>query len=84
MDNAAVIKMKTLAKQRGIKGYYKLRKAEFIQILEAQSDVNEQVLITWLEIPRNTTRSGSTSTILDNPVLDDKTSVLQPAPEFYC
>ena len=45
IDNITVIKLKTLAKQRGIKGYYKLRKAELIQKLEANSDVNELVLI---------------------------------------
>ena len=73
MDNTTVIKLKTLAKQRGIKGYYKLRKAELIQKLEAHSDVNEQVLIPELEIPRNTTRSVNTSAILDDPILDDKT-----------
>ena len=39
MDNITVIKFKTLAKQRDIKGYYKLRKAELIQKLEAHSDV---------------------------------------------
>ena len=50
MDNITVIKRKTLAKQRGIKGYYKLRKAELIQQLEAHSYVNEQVLIPELEI----------------------------------
>ena len=27
MNNIAVVKLKTLAKQRGIKGYYKLRKS---------------------------------------------------------
>ena len=42
MDNNTVIKLKDIAKQRGIKGYYKLRKAELIQKLEAQPDVNEQ------------------------------------------
>ena len=41
MDNITVIKLKTLAKQRGIKSYYKLRKTELIQKLEADSDVNE-------------------------------------------
>ena len=46
MDNITVIKRKTLAKQRGIKGYYKLRKAELMQKLEAHPDVNEQVLIS--------------------------------------
>ena len=45
MDNITVVKLKTLAKQRGIKGYYKLRKVELIQKLEAHPDVNEQVLI---------------------------------------
>ena len=39
MDNITVIKLKTLAKQRG---YYKLRKAELIQKLEAHPNVNEK------------------------------------------
>ena len=82
MDNITVIKLKTLAQQRSIKGYYKLRKAELIQKLEAYSDVHEQVSIPELEIPRNTTRSVNTSAILDDPILDDKTSVLQPTPSF--
>ena len=64
MDNITVIKLKTLAQQRGIKGYYKLRKAELIQKMEAHSDVNEQVLIPELEIPRYTIRSVNTSAIL--------------------
>ena len=82
MDNIAVIKLKTLAKQRDIKGYYKLTKAELILKLEAHSDTNDQVLIPELEIPRNTTRSVNTSAILDDPILDDKTPVLQPTPSF--
>ena len=45
MNNITVIKLKALAKQRGTKGYYKLRKAELIQKLEAYPDINEQVLI---------------------------------------
>ena len=53
-----------------------------IQKLEAHSDVNEQVLIAELEIPRITTRSVNTSAILDDPILDDKTPVLQPTPNF--
>ena len=48
--------MEEIHKQRGIKGYYKLRKAELIHKLEAHSDVNEQVLIPELEIPRNTAK----------------------------
>ena len=50
--------------------------------MEAHSDVNEQVLIPELEIRRNTTRPVNTSAILDDPILDDKTSVLQPTPSF--
>ena len=82
IDNIAVIKLKALAKQRGIKGYFKLRKAELIQKLEAHPDVNDKVLIPGLEILRNTIRSGSTSAILDELILDDDTSVLQPTPKF--
>ena len=70
MDNITVIKLKAVAKQRGIKGYYKLRKAELIQKFEAHQDVNEQVLIPGLEIHRNT-RSVNTSAILDDPILND-------------
>ena len=50
--------------------------------MEAPSDVNEQVLIPGLEIPRNATRSVNTSAILDDPILDDKTPVLQPTTSF--
>ena len=54
-------------------------KAELIQKLEAHPDVKEQVLIPGLEIPSNTTGSVNTRAILDDPILDDKTPVLQPA-----
>ena len=50
--------------------------------MEAHPDVNEQVLIPRLEIPRNTTKAVSTSAIVDDPIVDDKTRVLQPAPNF--
>ena len=82
MDNITVIKLKTLAKQRGSKGYYKFRKAELIQKLQVNPDINEQVLIPGSETPRNTTRSVNTSAILDDPILDDKPPVLQPTPNF--
>ena len=55
IDNVTVIKLKALARQHAIKGYYKLRKAELIQKCEAHPDVNEQFLIPGLEVPRNTT-----------------------------
>ena len=68
VDNITVI---------NLKGYYKLRKAELIQKLEAHP---EQVLITGSEIPRNITGSVNTSAIFDGPLLDDITPVLQPTP----
>ena len=82
MYNITVIKLNDLAKQRGIKGFYKLRKAELIQKLQADTDVNDQVLIPGLEIPRNTTGSVNTSAILDEVILDDNTPVLQRTPKF--
>ena len=65
MNNITVIEVKTIGRQHGIKGYYKLRKAELIHKLEALPEVNEQVLIPGLEIPRNTTRSLNSSAILE-------------------
>ena len=53
-DSITVVKLKALAKQRDIKGYYKLRRAELIQQLEDHPVVNEQVLIPGLDIARNT------------------------------
>ena len=82
MDSITVIKLKALAKQRGIKGYYKLRKAELIQQLEAHPDVNKQVLIPGLCILTNTARSVNISAIHDDPIFNDITPVLQPTPKF--
>ena len=82
MNNTAIIKLKALAKQNGIKGYYKFGKAELIHILDAQPDVNAQVFIPGLDILRNTTRSVNISAMLDAPILDDNTPVLQQTPRF--
>ena len=82
MNNITVIELKAIEKERGIEGYYKLRKAELIHKLEALPEVNKKVLIPWLEIPRNTTRSVNTSAILDQPILDDNTPVLKPTQKF--
>ena len=76
MKNITVLNLKAIAKQRCIKGYYKLRKAELIHKLAAIPEVNEQVLMPGLEIPRNATRLVNTSAILDQPILDDNTPVL--------
>ena len=53
-----------------------------IQKLKARAHVNEQVLIPGFEILRNTARAVNTSAILDDPIPDDKTPVLQPTPVF--
>ena len=82
MNNITVIELKAIEKQHGIEGYYKLRKAELIHKLEALLEVNEQVLIPGLELPRNTTRSVNTSAILDQPILDDNTPLLKPTQKF--
>ena len=88
MDNITVVTLKAFAKQHGIIGYYKLRKAEFIQKLEDHTDVNEHILIRGLEIPRNTSRSVNSSAILDypildDPILDDNAPVLQPTRKYF-
>ena len=51
MNNITVIELKAIAKQHGIEGYYKLRKAELIYKLEGLLEVNEQVLIPGLDYP---------------------------------
>ena len=50
--------------------------------MEAHPDVNEQVLIAGLEIPRNTTRLVNISAILDEQILDHITPALQPTQIF--
>ena len=52
-----------------------------IHKLEILPEVNEQVLILGLEIPRNT-RSVNTSAILDQPILDNNTPVLKLTHKF--
>ena len=78
MDNNTVIKLKTLASSV----VSKVIIAESIKKLEPHPDVNEIVSIPELDIPRNTTRSVNTSAILDDPILDDITPVLQPTQKF--
>ena len=67
-----------MANQRCIKGYYKLRNAELIHKLNTHPDVNDQVLMPGLEKPRKATRSVNTNAFFYEPILDDKTPVLQP------
>ena len=62
MANHTVVQLKAIAKERGIRGYYKLRKAGLIQALEATKLVEQK------------------SSIFDEPIPNDPTSVLQPTP----
>ena len=54
MEGKLVKQLKTLAKERGIKGYYKMRKAELIDVLEEESEIfysaNDQ-FIPEVDIP---------------------------------
>ena len=42
MENNTVVQLKAIAKERAIRGYYKLRKAEMIHALEASRLVEQK------------------------------------------
>ena len=51
MDNHRVAQLKAIAKERDIRSYYKLRKAEFINALEAEKLVEQTSNISDESIP---------------------------------
>ena len=55
MDNHTVVELKAIAKERGIRGYYKLRKAELIHALEAARLVEQTSNIFDESIPNDPT-----------------------------
>ena len=55
MDNHTVVQLKAFAKEPGIRGYYKLRKAELINALEAARLVEQTSNIFDESIPNNPT-----------------------------
>ena len=55
MNNNTVKQFKAIAKERGIKGYYKLRKAELINALEATRLVEQKSSIFDEPIPNDLT-----------------------------
>ena len=55
MENHTIVQFKTIAKERGIKGHYKLRKAEFIHALEATRLVEQKSNIFDEQIPNDPT-----------------------------
>ena len=55
MNNNTVKQLKAIAKERGIKGYYKLRKSELINALEATRLVEQKSSIFDEPIPHDPT-----------------------------
>ena len=55
MDNHTVVQLKAIAKERGIRCYYKLRKAELIRTLEAARLVEQTSNIFDESIPNDPT-----------------------------
>ena len=55
MHNHTVVQSKAIAKERGIRGYYKLRKAELIHALEAARLVGQRNSIFNESIPTDPT-----------------------------
>ena len=55
MENHTIVQLKAIAKERGIKGYYKLRKTELINALEATRLVEQKSIIFDEPIPNDPT-----------------------------
>ena len=55
MENHTVVQLKAIAKEPGIRGYYKLRKAELIHALEATKLVEQKSNIFDDPIPNDPT-----------------------------
>ena len=55
MENHTVVQLKAIAKERGIRGYYKLRKAELMHALEVTKLVEQKSIIFGEPIPNDPT-----------------------------
>ena len=55
MENHTVVHLKAIAKQRGIRGYHKFRKAELIHALEATKLIEQKSNIFDEPIPNDST-----------------------------
>ena len=63
MDNHTVVQLQSIAKDRGTRGYYKLRKAELIHALEAARLVEQKSDIFDEQIPNDPTPYFTTNTL---------------------
>ena len=55
MKNHTVVQLKAIAKERGVRGYYKIRKAELIHALESKRLVEQKSNIFDESIPSDPT-----------------------------
>ena len=55
MEKHTVVQLKAIAKERGIRGYYKLRNAELIHALEATKLLEQKSIIFDDPIPNDPT-----------------------------
>ena len=63
MKNHTVVQLKAIAKERGIRGYDKLRKAELIHAMEATRLVEQKSNIFDEPIPNDPTLCFTTNTV---------------------
>ena len=56
MENYTIVQLKAIAKERDIKGYYKLRKAELMHAFEVTRLVEQKSNIFDEQIPTDPTR----------------------------
>ena len=55
MENHTIVQLKAISKERGIKGYYKLRKADLANALEAIRLVEQKSSIFYEPTPNDPT-----------------------------
>ena len=91
MENHTIVQLKAMAKERGIKGYYKLRKAELINALEATKLVEQKSIIFDEPIPNDPTpvlqqtpwRSSNVATKVKQNIKHFAAKNMQTTPNFF-
>ena len=83
MENYAVMQLKAIAKERGVRGYHKLRKVELIHSLEAERLVEQKSNIFDEPIPNDPTPVlQPTSWRSSNVTTKDKQNIKQKNKDF--